>query len=216
MTTAAPVVPQAHYASARAGASELRQLHGLLVSHRGQLVFEYYAKGNEADRLANVKSASKSIIATLVGIAIERKLIAECARAIARWFPELRKDADHAQTGHHDRGSADDAVGTGVDERRELRAWVSSRNWVRYALDRPMVSDPGHIDGIQHGHVAHPVGDSHEGAARARTCSPTRCWRSRSGITLARWPRDPQGIYFGGNEMLDDAAADARLSASST
>jgi CubicO group peptidase (beta-lactamase class C family) len=22
------------------------------------------------------------------------------------------------------------------------------------------------------------------------------------GITLARWPRDPQGIYFGGNEML--------------
>ena len=22
------------------------------------------------------------------------------------------------------------------------------------------------------------------------------------GFTLARWPRDPQGIYFGGNEML--------------
>jgi CubicO group peptidase (beta-lactamase class C family) len=22
------------------------------------------------------------------------------------------------------------------------------------------------------------------------------------GIALARWPRDPQGIYFGGNEML--------------
>jgi CubicO group peptidase (beta-lactamase class C family) len=22
------------------------------------------------------------------------------------------------------------------------------------------------------------------------------------GISLARWPRDPQGIYFGGNEML--------------
>ena len=22
------------------------------------------------------------------------------------------------------------------------------------------------------------------------------------GITLARWTRDPQGIYFGGNEML--------------
>ena len=22
------------------------------------------------------------------------------------------------------------------------------------------------------------------------------------GITFARWPRDPQGIYFGGNEML--------------
>ena len=22
------------------------------------------------------------------------------------------------------------------------------------------------------------------------------------GITLAKWPRDPQGVYFGGNDML--------------
>ena len=25
---------------------------------------------------------------------------------------------------------------------------------------------------------------------------------SRSGFTLLQWPRDPQGIYFGGNDML--------------
>ena len=31
---------------------------------------------------------------TLVGIAIERKLIAGVEEPIVRWFPELRKDAD--------------------------------------------------------------------------------------------------------------------------
>ena len=60
---AAPVVSQNDYAPARAAAAALPRLHGLLVSHRGQLVLEYYAKGHSAGRLANIKSASKSIIA---------------------------------------------------------------------------------------------------------------------------------------------------------
>ena len=70
-----PVVPQADYLSARAAAAALPQLHGLLVSHRGRLgLRRHYARGYSAGRLANIKSASKSIIATLVGIAIERGL----------------------------------------------------------------------------------------------------------------------------------------------
>ena len=93
---AAPAVAPADYASARAAAAALPQLHGLLVSHRGQVVLEHYAKGHGAGRLANVKSASKSMIAALVGIAIERKLIPGVREPIARWFPELRKDADRA------------------------------------------------------------------------------------------------------------------------
>src|SRR6185436_12789012 len=59
----------------RAAASELPQLRSLLVSWRGELIAEHYASGVGAARLANIKSASKSIIAALVGIAIERGLI---------------------------------------------------------------------------------------------------------------------------------------------
>ena len=86
--------PQQDTSSARAAAVALPRLHSLLVSHRGQLAFEYYAKGYSATRLANIKSASKSIVSTLVGIAIERKLIPGVDEPIARWFPELRKDPD--------------------------------------------------------------------------------------------------------------------------
>ena len=106
----------------RAAAAALPRLHSLLVSHRGQVVLEYYAKGHSATRLANIKSASKSIISTLVGIAIERKLIPGVDEPIVRWFPELRNDPDRAQAADHDRGSADDAVRTRVDERRRTMA----------------------------------------------------------------------------------------------
>ena len=63
------------YSSAAAAAASLPRLHSLLVSQHGTLALEYYAPGHRATRLANVKSVSKSIISTLVGIAIERKLI---------------------------------------------------------------------------------------------------------------------------------------------
>ena len=72
--------PQTDFSAARAAAAGLSQLHSLLVSHRGELILEHYAPKNGPNRLANIKSASKSIISTLVGIAIERKLIPTVAR----------------------------------------------------------------------------------------------------------------------------------------
>src|SRR4051812_33000295 len=44
----------------RAAASELPQLRSLLVSWRGELIAEHYARGTRPSGLANVKSASKS------------------------------------------------------------------------------------------------------------------------------------------------------------
>ena len=200
--TAAAVVPQTDYASARAAATALPQMHGLLVSHRGQLVLEYYAKGYSAGRLANIKSASKSIIAALVGIAIERKLIAGVHEPIARWFPALRKDADprrHAITIEDlltMRSGRESTSGGNYGQ------WVTSRNWVRYALERPIVSDPGTS-------MEYSTGTSHllSAVLTKATGKTTHQFAAEVlakplGITLARWPRDPQGIYFGGNEML--------------
>src|ERR671914_2473414 len=95
---AATLTPSAQqqydFSSARAAAAELPQLHSLLVSHRGKLVLEHHGPKYSATRLANIKSASKSIISTLVGIAIDRKLIPGVDEPIVRWLPELRKDPD--------------------------------------------------------------------------------------------------------------------------
>jgi CubicO group peptidase (beta-lactamase class C family) len=190
------------FSGARKAAAALPRLHSLVVSRRGQVVFEYYAPGRRATRLANVKSVSKSIISTLVGIAIERKIIGGLDERIERWFPEVRKDPDPRKQTITIQDLLTMRSGLASTSGEHYGPWVRSRNWVRYALGRPMVSDPGtsmeYSTGTSHilsAILTKASGKStHEFAAEA-------LFRPL-GLALARWTRDPQGIYFGGNEML--------------
>ena len=75
-------------------ASARPRLRSVLVSHRGHLVFERYFNGARSTQAANIKSASKSVISALVGIALDRKLIPDLKTPIVTYFPELAKDPD--------------------------------------------------------------------------------------------------------------------------
>jgi CubicO group peptidase (beta-lactamase class C family) len=183
-------------------AAELPQLRSLVVTRRGELVGEYYARGAGPARLANVKSVSKSIISTLVGIAIDRGLIKSVSLPIATFFPELRSDPDPRKA----RITIEDLLtmraGLESTSGGNYGEWVRSRNWVRFALQRPIVSEPG--TGMEYS-----TGSSHLLSAilTKATKSSTLQFAQQAlarplGLTLARWPTDPQGIYFGGNEML--------------
>lgn len=198
----AAVPPEPDFAAARTAAASLPQMHSLVVSHRGQVVLEYYARGHTATRLANIKSASKSIISALVGIAIERKLIRGVEEPVVRWFPELRKATDKRKQAITIEDLLTMRSGLESTSGENYGRWVTSRNWVRFALDRPMVSDPGTS-------MEYSTGTSHILSAILTKVSGQSTHQFAAqvlakplGISLARWPRDPQGIYFGGNEML--------------
>lgn len=201
-------VPQARpetprgFAAAQTAAAALPQMHSLLVSQRGRLVLEYYAPGRTATRPANVKSVSKSVIATLVGIAIERGLIEGVDQRIVHWFPELQNDADRRKQTITVEDLLTMRSGLESTSGGNYGPWVRSRNWVRYALDRQMVSDPGTS-------MEYSTGTSHILSAILTRVSgksthqfATEVLGRPLGFRLAPWPRDPQGIYFGGNEML--------------
>jgi CubicO group peptidase (beta-lactamase class C family) len=73
---------------------------------------------------------------------------------------------------------------------------------VRHALDRPMVSEPGSS-------MEYSTGTSHILSAILTRATKRSTYQFATdvlarplGISLAQWRRDPQGIYFGGNEML--------------
>ena len=194
--------PQVDFSAARAAAAGLPQLHSLLVSHRGELVLEHYAPKHGANRLANIKSASKSVISALVGIAIARKLIPAVDTPIVRWFPELRNDPDKRKQTITIENLLTMQSGLESTSSRNYGQWVRSRKWVRYALARPMVSEPGTS-------MEYSTGTSHilsailtKASRRSTHQFATDVLARPLGITLARWTRDPQGIYFGGNEML--------------
>jgi CubicO group peptidase (beta-lactamase class C family) len=197
-----PSPGRADFSSARAAAAAQPRLHSLLVSHRGELMFEHYAPGQSPTRPANIKSAAKSIISTLVGIAIERKLIAGVDQQIVRWFPHLRRDPDKRKQTITIEDLLTMRSGLESTSGENYGRWVNSRNWVRYALDRPMVSDPGTTMEYSSGtsHILSAILTRVSG--RSTHQFATEVLARPLGISLARWPRDPQGIYFGGNEML--------------
>jgi CubicO group peptidase (beta-lactamase class C family) len=178
------------------------QLRSLLVSWRGELIAEHYAPGVSGSRPANVKSVSKSVIAALVGIAIERRLIKSVREPIGTYFPELRRDADRRKQAITVEDLLTMRSGLESTSGRNYGAWVRSRNWVRAALAQPMVSEPGST-------MEYSTGSSHLLSAILTKVTGVSTWQFAQealakplGISLARWPQDPQGIYFGGNEML--------------
>lgn len=186
----------------QARAAALPRLRSLLVSRRGELVAEYYARGVRATTPANIKSASKSLIATLTGIALDRGLITSVRQPVATWFPELRQDKDPRKA----RITIEDLLtmraGLESTSGRNYGRWVQSPNWVRFALSRPMVAAPG--DQMQYS-----TGSSHVLSAILTRVSGVSTWQFAQealarplGFTLAKWPQDPQGLYFGGNDML--------------
>jgi CubicO group peptidase (beta-lactamase class C family) len=183
-------------------AKELPRLHSLLVQWRGTLILERYYNGLRATRPANIKSASKSIISALVGIAIERKLIPSVDTPIVRYFPELAKDKDPRKADITIEDLLTMRSGLESTSNRNYGAWVLSRNWVRHALTRPLLSAPG-TD------MDYSTGNTHLLSAILSKATGASTWQFAQnalarplGFSLARWPQDPQGIYFGGNDML--------------
>jgi CubicO group peptidase (beta-lactamase class C family) len=188
--------------AAVASAAKLPRLRSVLVSHKGQLVLERYFNGARATQLANIKSASKSVIAALVGIAVSRGFITDVDQKIGSYFPELATDPEPRKRDITIEDLLTMRSGLESTSGRNYGSWVQSANWVRFALRRPMIDPPGT-------RVEYSTGSSHLLSAILTKATKMSTWQFAQqelakplGFSLARWMQDPQGIYFGGNEML--------------
>jgi CubicO group peptidase (beta-lactamase class C family)/peptidoglycan/xylan/chitin deacetylase (PgdA/CDA1 family) len=76
----------------RAGQSE--RMRSLLVAQGGERIVEAYFNGSSADQPANLKSVTKSLLATLVGVAIDRGWIANVDDPIALYLPTRFAEGD--------------------------------------------------------------------------------------------------------------------------
>jgi CubicO group peptidase (beta-lactamase class C family) len=199
----APAPASVRFDATLAAAREMPRLHSLLVNWRGTLLLEYYFNGARASRPANVKSVSKSIISALVGIAIDRGLIRGVREPIAEYFPGmLNGDANAAKR----RITIEDLLtmrsGLESTSGRNYGAWVRSPHWVRFVLSRPLEATPGET-------IEYSTGNTHLLSAILTRATRVSTWQFAQdalaqplGVSLPRWTRDPQGVYFGGNEML--------------
>lgn len=178
------------------------RLHSLLVSQGGQVVYEQYFNGRRPSQLDNVKSVSKSVLSGLVGIAIARGDIGGVDATLSEYFPA---ELAHASSDRVRRITVENLLtmqaGLQPMSSANYGAWVASDNWVRTALTAPLEATPGeemlYSTGSTHllsAIVTRATGKSLLQFAREALADPL-------GFRLAPWPHDPQGIYFGGNNM---------------
>lgn len=198
---------------AQARASALPRIRSLVVLRDGEtLAAHVFNGGPPLDRPVNIKSASKSVMSALVGIAIQRGVLKGVDQPV---LPLLRSDAP----ANPDPRLASVTVGNLLSMQAGLERtsgenygrWVSSPNWVRFALSRPFVADPGTAMLYSTGST-HLLSAALTRATGRSTLANAREWLGEPlGITIPPWPADPQGIYFGGNEMRLSPRALARF-----
>jgi CubicO group peptidase (beta-lactamase class C family) len=192
----------ANFSDARASAQKLPRLNSLLVSYQDRILVEDYFGGTDPKRPANMKSASKSVISALIGIAIEEGFITSVNVPIAQYFPEYI-----SQTLNSDKQgiTIEDLLtmesGLATTSNRNYGKWVLSENWVEFAINQPLIAEPGE-------QMIYSTGSSHLLSAILTKATgmdskqfAQQYLTSKLGYSMSYWPQDPQGIYFGGNDM---------------
>jgi CubicO group peptidase (beta-lactamase class C family) len=183
-------------------AAGLERLHALIVARHGRIVFAETFRGPPLDRPVNVKSVSKTLVASFAGAAIDRGLLdgvdQRLGGLLADLIPAGADPRVRVLTVAH---LLTMQAGLERTSGPNYGRWVASADWVGFALAWPFVAEPG-------AGMLYSTGSYHLlGAMLARATGRSLLELSRDwlgeplGIAAPPWMRDPQGFYLGGNNM---------------
>lgn len=196
---------QAHdpvFKSAVQQTEKFGNLHTLHIAQGGTIVLERGFNGHSPDEPTNVKSASKSLVAALVGIAIYKGILEGVDQPIAPLLRDQLPDNPDPRINQITVGHLL-AMRAGLERTsgKHYGAWVTSKNWVQAALNKPFVDDPG-------GRLLYSTGNTHLLSAilmretGRSTYELANDWLGPAGIRVDDWMLDPQGIPLGGNQVF--------------
>ncbi|NNF50796.1 MAG: serine hydrolase [Gammaproteobacteria bacterium] len=184
-------------------ASEIGAMEGVysfLFIGGGDLLVERYFREGTRDKPHNLKSAGKSLISVLTGIAIDKGYV-YLDQPIAELL-SAAKDIEPAKGAITVRQLLDMTSGLESTSYGGYNRWVTSENWVEAALSLPLVAEPGTF-------YQYSTGNTHLLSAIITAASGmstldfgNKYLFGPMDITVYDWQRDPQGIYVGGNNLL--------------
>lgn len=178
------------------------RLHSIVVAHQGEVVHEHHQGGPGVDTPANIKSLSKTVLAALVGAAIEADIVESTDQPLVALLGDRVPQAADPEVAEITVSHLL-SLQAGLERTsgQNYGAWVASPNWVEYALTRPFVDAPG-------GRMLYSTGSSHllsaaltEASGESTYALAQRLLAEPLDIAIPPWLQDPQGIYFGGNDM---------------
>lgn len=171
----------------------------LLVARNGSLVLDAYFYPYLGDRPHDVRSVTKSITSTLVGIAVDEGLL-KVDQPIVSLFPNIDASWHDIELGHLLSMTSGLACGFTPDE-PELNEMIGSEDFVEYALNLPVAGVPGTAfnycspgSHLLSAIVTQVTGMSTHGFAQERLFGPL-------GIAESTWPTDPQDVSRGWGDL---------------
>ncbi len=132
---------------------EMALTHSVLVARRGKLVVEEYFYGFDRDTWHDMRSASKTVTSALIGLAIDERRIESVDASALSFFPRYRQytnwDSRKARITVRDllrmaSGlDANDSDPNSVASEGAYQSQTRRPDWIKLALDAPMIADPG-------------------------------------------------------------------------
>ena len=176
----------------------LPPLKAVIVSRDGENLVERGYHGYQPTDSTNIKSASKSIISAMVGIAIDKGLLQGVDQPIA---PLLKSDLPENPDPQLSRITIGQLLSMQSGLGPSYGRMIASRNWVRFTLADDFVEDPG-------GAMVYSTASTHllsailAKAGGKPTLQLAEDWfRPVDGFRIGSWSRDRQGVHIGGNQM---------------
>ena len=183
-------------------AAEIPGITSFILFQNGQKVVKYFSGTMGPDSAVNIKSASKSIMSALIGIAIEEGYINSPDDRVEKYIPGYFENLDEPEksaiTIRHLLTMSSGLESTSF---RNYGSWVNSNDWVAHKLNGPLNHNPGE-------HMRYSTGDTHllsvvlaaASGMSARRFAQTYLF-DPINQNIKGWDRDPSGYYFGGNNM---------------
>lgn len=184
-------------------------MYSMVVIRNGFLVEEEYYRYSTTTK-RNIYSCTKSFIGTLIGIAIQERLIESIDESVLELFPERNfanvDERKQNMTLFHlltmTTGLEWYELQVGYDDQNNsLYNMWESKDWVQYVLDQKMIEEPGKEFNYNTGasHVLSAIINKSTGMstlqfAKSRLFDPL-------DIEDFSWPTDPSGIHKGGEGL---------------
>ena len=168
------------------------KIEAFVIYEGNTRVFEYLKNKKVLEKPSKVYSITKSIMGLLIGIMVDQGLIKTIHEPIHHYFPEmLESDDPHKKeiTLFHLLTMTSGLQGG---------EFQSSKNWVKFILDQPMIHKPGTTFQYHNGssHLLSAIIQKIAGTSTAAFAE--KYLFHPLGIKKYVWVKDPQGIHGGG------------------
>ncbi|MBI5475271.1 MAG: serine hydrolase [Ignavibacteriales bacterium] len=176
-------------------------INSMIIIKNGKIAAEKYFNSKDVNSYQTIRSVSKSFLSALIGIAVDKGIL-RLTDKMMDYFPEYKSSATDSRINNITLEHLL-TMRSGIKGDEEIYStFTNSSNWIETIIKQPLSFEPG-TSGLYSTAGAHIVSGMLTKASHISSYDFAKKYLTDPmGIVIKDWTRDPQGIYFGGNEMF--------------